>query len=42
MPAIYKDMSNTVLCTIDVPGGDSTCAYNGRVLTINGKEFVRE
>ena len=40
-PAIYKDLSGTVLRTIDVPGGDSTCAYNGRVLTINGKEFVR-
>ncbi|MBP5856001.1 hypothetical protein KAJ83_03205 [Marivibrio halodurans] len=41
-PAVYKDMAGNVMRETTIPSGDSECAYDGRVVTINGKDFARE
>lgn len=37
--AVYKDASGRVLRRTAIPGGESQCAFDGSVLTVNGKAF---
>lgn len=39
---IYRDASSgAVLQRTSIPGGSARCSFNGRILTIDGKEFVQ-
>ena len=39
---IYRDASSgTVLQRMSIPGGSANCSFDGRTLTIDGKQFVR-
>lgn len=39
---VYRDASSgAVLQRTSIPGGSARCTFNGRVLTIDGKEFVK-
>ncbi|TNE40889.1 MAG: hypothetical protein EP348_01575 [Alphaproteobacteria bacterium] len=40
-PGTYKDASGRVVKRVNIAGGGSSCTYNGRSISINGKEYIR-
>lgn len=39
---IYRDVANgAILRRTSIPGGQASCHYDGQILTINGKQFIR-